>query len=230
MAPASVARSMTFSICVREEGEEGPAFGVAVATDAPAVGALAPCVSHEGAISTQSFVNVRLGRRGIDLLSDLAVGDALEGLLAQDDGRELRQVHGVDARGNAYAFTGDDCEGWCGHRVHEDAGVTAAGNMLVGERTLDAAVEAYRASDGDDEADGLVARLLDALEAGREAGGDKRGHSSAAVRVKAPRTTAYHDLRVDHHEAPVAELRRVYGAARDESDEFTEEKKSRVFD
>lgn len=215
---------MTFSVCVREETDDGTAFGIGVATDAPAVGALAPCVSHQGAISTQSFVNVRLGRRGIVLLSDLAVDDALEGLLAQDDHSDLRQVHGVDARGNAYAFSGENCDEWFGHEVHEAKGVTAAGNMLTGEETLSAAVE------GLDEGTDTVERLINALAAGRDAGGDKRGHSSAAVKIKAPRTTAYHDLRVDHHETPIDELRRVYEAAKDVSDGFSEESKSRIFD
>ncbi|WP_254545119.1 DUF1028 domain-containing protein [Halomarina pelagica] len=216
---------MTFSICVREETDGGDVFGVAVATDAPAVGALAPCVSHEGAISTQSFVNVRLGRRGVALLSDLAVDDALSGLLARDDHAELRQVHGVDARGATFAYTGEGCEEWCGHVVDEERGVTAAGNMLVGEETLHAAAAAY------DEGDGPVCeRLLDALAAGAEAGGDKRGHTSAALTVKAPETTVYHDLRVDEHETPIAELRRVYEAAREASETFTEAKKSRIFD
>lgn len=215
---------MTFSVCVREETDDGIAFGIGVATDAPAVGALAPCVSHEGAISTQSFVNVRLGRRGIVLLSDLAVDDALEGLLSQDDHSDLRQVHGVDARGNAYAFSGENCDEWFGHEVHEAKGVTAAGNMLTGEETLSAAVE------GLDEGTDTVERLINALAAGRDAGGDKRGHSSAAVKIKAPRTTAYHDLRVDHHETPIDELRRVYEAAKDASDGFSEESKSRIFD
>ncbi|WP_137286461.1 DUF1028 domain-containing protein [Halorussus salinisoli] len=216
---------MTFSVCIRNETDDGTEFGVGVATDAPAVGALAPCVSHEGAISTQSFVNVRLGRRGIDLLDDLAVDDALEGLLAQDDHSDLRQVHGVDARGNAYAFSGENCDGWFGHEVHEEKGITAAGNMLEGGDTLSSAVEAL-SEDGDD----LVDRLLHALAAGRDAGGDKRGHSSAAVAVKAPRTTAFHDLRVDHHETPIEELRRVYEAAVEASEGFSEESKSRIFD
>ena len=215
---------MTFSVCVREETDDGPVFGVGVATDAPAVGALAPCVSHEGVISTQSFVNVRLGRRGIALLPDLAVDDALEGLLAQDDHSDLRQVHGLDARGNAYAFSGENCDGWFGHEVHDDRGVTAAGNMLEGEETLSAAIE------GLDEGADTVERLVNALAAGRDAGGDKRGHSSAAVKIKAPQTTAYHDLRVDHHESPIAELRRVYEAAKDASDGFSEDSKSRIFD
>ena len=227
---------MTFSICVREDGagedeqagegpDRTPTFGVAVATDAPAVGALAPCVSHDGAISTQSFVNVRLGRRGIALLPDLAVDDALPGLLEQDDHHELRQVHGVDFRGNAYGFTGDDCDGWAGHRVAEDEGITAAGNMLVGPDTVDALVETYRGSEGP-----VGRRLLDALDAGRDAGGDGRGHTSAAIVIKAPKTTAYHDLRVDEHETPIAELRRVYEAAREASDGFSEDSKERIFD
>jgi uncharacterized Ntn-hydrolase superfamily protein len=227
---------VTFSICVREDGagedeqagegpDRTPTFGVAVATDAPAVGALAPCVSHDGAISTQSFVNVRLGRRGIALLPDLAVDDALPGLLEQDDHHELRQVHGVDFRGNAYGFSGDDCDGWAGHRVAEDEGITAAGNMLVGSDTVDALVETYRGSEGP-----VGRRLLDALDAGRDAGGDGRGHTSAAIAIKAPKTTAYHDLRVDEHETPIDELRRVYEATREASDGFSEDSKERIFD
>jgi len=226
---------MTFSLCVRAETPEGPAFGVGVATDAPAVGALAPYVSHQGAVSTQSFVNVRLGRRGIALLDDLAVSDALAGVLAQDEHSSLRQLHGVDARGDAYAFTGEDCDPWNGHLVREDEGVTAAGNMLANGETLDDAVETFLDS-ADDASDDpvpdadLVPRLVDALAAGRDAGGDGRGHTSAAVKVKAPQTTAYHDLRVDEHETPIDELRRVYEAAEEASDTFTESKKSRIFD
>lgn len=254
---------MTFSVCIRERTEpstsdgtdagNGPVFGVGVATDAPAVGALAPYVSHDGVISTQSFVNVRLGRRGIELLEDVPIGHALEGLLAVDDHSQNRQVHGLDARGNAFAFSGDGCDGWFGHQVHDDAGITAAGNMLTGEETLDAAVERLEESapiasdstvaDDADEATNadatnathaadadLVARLIDALAAGRNAGGDERGHSSAAVLVEAPKTEAYHDLRVDHHEEPIAELRRVYEAAKAASEEFSEDSKGRIFD
>lgn len=225
---------MTFSLCVREETPAGPAFGVAVSTDAPAVGALAPCVSHDGAVSTQSFVNVRLGRRGVELLDDLAVEDALSGLLARDDDSPLRQLHGVDT-GGTFAFTGAECEEWCGHVEHEAEGVTAAGNMLANGETLAAAVETFlesRAVASNDpvpDAD-LVPRLVEALAAGRDVGGDKRGHTSAAVAVKAPTTTIYHDLRVDDHETPIEELRRVYESVEDASAEFTEEKRSRIFD
>jgi uncharacterized Ntn-hydrolase superfamily protein len=186
-------------------------------------------------VSTQSFVNVRLGRRGIALLDDIGVEEALPGLLARDDDAERRQLHGVDDGGGAFAFTGDDCDPWSGDLVRPDDGVTAAGNMLANGQTLDAAADAFL--DGRDSASNdpvpdadLVPRLLDALDAGREAGGDKRGHSSAAVLVKAPKTTAYHDLRVDEHEDPLAELCRVYEAAEAASGDFTEEKTSRIFD
>lgn len=217
---------MTFSICARHPTDDGVEFGIGIATDAPAVGALAPYVSHEGAISTQSFVNVRLGRRGVDLLADLAVDDALDGLLAQDDHSELRQVHGVDARGNVFAFSGDECDGWFGHETDADDGVTIAGNMLAGEAVIDAVGRGYRDSEGAN----LVEKLLDALAAGEEAGGDKRGHTSAAVAVKAPQTTAFHDLRVDYHETPIDELGAVYEGAKSKSDGFSEDSKSRIFD
>ncbi|MFB6127994.1 MAG: DUF1028 domain-containing protein [Halolamina sp.] len=221
---------MTFSLCARiaaadHDAGDGPAFAVAVATDAPAVGALCPFVSHDGAVATQAFVNVRLGRKGIRLLDDLAVGDALSGLLARDDHSANRQLHGVDDRGGTFAFTGDDTDPWSGHQVYDDVGVTVAGNILTGEETLGAAAEAFIESD-----DAIVARLLEALAAGADAGGDERGHSSAAVAVKAPQTTAYHDLRVDEHETPIAELRRVYEAAVDASDGFSEASKARKFD
>ena len=216
---------MTFSVCLREETDAGPVFGIGIATDAPAVGALAPYVSDRGAISTQSFVNVNLGRKGIELLEDLSVEDALRGLLEQDDRDDLRQVHGLDARGNAFAFSGENCDGWFGHQVHEADGITAAGNMLTGPETLDALVETVRDGSGD-----VGDRLLEALAAGRDAGGDKRGHTSAAILIQAPQTTAYHDLRVDHHETPIDELAAVYERTKAESDEFNEDSMPRVFD
>lgn len=221
---------MTFSICIREQTDNGPVFATAVATDAPAVGALAPCVGPNGAVSTQAFVNVRLGRRGIDLLDDVPLKQALSGVLARDDYSDLRQLHGVSAD-DAFAHTGENTDGWSGHETYPDDGVSVAGNMLVGSNTPTAVAEAFLESEPTDEPDaGVVPRLLDAIAAGVEAGGDKRGHSSAAVLVHAPAVTPYHDLRVDHCENnPVNELRRVYEAAYEATDGFSEDSKERVF-
>ena len=221
---------MTFSICVREETEDGPVFATAVTTDAPAVGALAPCIGERGVVSTQAFVNVRLGRRGVDLLDDVPVEQALSGVLERDAHSDLRQLHGVDDT-DVFAHTGENTEGWSGHETYPDEGVTVAGNMLVGPATLTAVAEAFLESEPEDAPDaGVVPRLLDALAAGIEAGGDKRGHSSAAVLVHAPTVTPYHDLRVDHCEDdPVVELRRVYEAAYEATDGFSEDSKERVF-
>lgn len=216
---------MTFSICVREETEDGTVFGAGVATGAPAVGALCPYVNADGVVCTQSFVNVRIGRRGVELLSDLAVDDAVAGLLAQDDHAELRQAHGLDDRGNHVVYSGEGCDGWFGHRVADDGDATAAGNMLANGETLDAMLDAR-----EEAAEDTVERLLNCLAAGQAAGGDGRGERSAAVKVWAPQTTAYHDLRVDEHENPIAELRGVYERTKEASSDFSEESKSRIFD
>jgi uncharacterized Ntn-hydrolase superfamily protein len=104
---------MTFSICVREEyegddGEEQTRFGVAVTTRLPAVGTLCPFASENGAVATQSLVNVELGEKGVEYLDDgLAVDDALQSLLNADDGAPQRQLHGVDAE-DTFVFSGEE--------------------------------------------------------------------------------------------------------------------------
>jgi len=221
--------NVTFSICARvppsaHEVGDGPAYAVAVTTDAPAVGAFCPFVSSQGAVATQAFVNVRLGRRGIELLDDLRVEDALAGLLARDDHAENRQLHGVDAD-SVFGFTGENTDPFADHQLYDGQGVTVAGNILTGEATLTSVAETFSESDGR-----VGERLLDALAAGVETGGDERGHSSAALAIWAPRTTPYHDLRVDEHDTPVAELRRVRAAAVEASDGFSEASKHRIFD
>lgn len=221
---------MTFSICVREEVDDGAVFGVAVTTDAPAVGALAPFTSNRGAVSTQAFVNVRLGRTGIRLLEEVPLSEALSGVIARDDHSELRQLHGVDET-DVFAHTGEDTDDWAGHETYPEEGVTVAGNILEGPAALSAAADSIIDSETADNPDaGLALRLIDALEAGTDVGGDKRGHSSAAIDIAAPQTTAYHDLRVDYHDDPIAEIRRVYQAAFDASDGFSEDSKERIFD
>ncbi len=195
---------MTFSI-VALDAEQGH-LGVAVSTAVPCVGAGVPHVrAGVGAIATQSFTNVGLGVEGLRLFElGLSPEAALTALLDKDAEPQRRQVAGVDAQGRVFAYTGDDCVGWCGSKVGD--GYSVQGNMLVGEETIEAMAEAFEAATGY-----LTERLLVALEAGQAAGGDRRGRESAAL-VSAPFGPDPYsaiDIRVDQHEQPVAELRRI---------------------
>ena len=213
---------MTFSICVREEytdeeGDRQTRFGVAVTTRLPGVGTLCPFASENGAVATQSLVNVELGRKGIEYIDDgIAVEDALQSLLNADDGAPQRQLHGVDADGT-FTFSGEECNGWYGHTSGEN--YTVAGNLLAGEDVIDAVASTYE-SDAFGDAP-LAERLIDALEAGHAEGGDKREHlpvQSAALKVETTEErevgTYYDDLRVDATETPVADLRETFEEAR----------------
>ena len=206
---------MTFSIIARDP--DSAAFGVAVSTAVPCVGAVVPhAKSGVGAIATQSYTNVDLGRDGLLLLErGLSPRAALEGLLAEDPGATQRQVAGIDAQGRTFAYSGKDCVDWFGSREGRDHSVQ--GNMLVGKATVDAMADAFEATAGK----WLGIRLLAALEAGQAAGGDKRGRQSAALLVTPvvigkgsdtdfdPRKYNM-DIRVDDHPDPVAELRRIF--------------------
>jgi len=194
----------TFSIVGRDAAVG--AFGVAVATARPAVGSLVPFVSLRGGIATQARANTDIGRRGIALLGHgVPIRVAMRALLEEDPDREIRQVHGMDADG-AFCHTGANCVPWCGHQ--EGNGFTVAGNMLVGPQVIQAMAEAFEA--GRSGGREFSECLLLALEAGQAAGGDKRGKQSATLLVASPDPRGYHNLRVDDHADPVAELRRIY--------------------
>lgn len=205
----------TFSIVARD-GETGD-LGVAVSTAAPSVGALAPhALPGVAAVSTQSFVNVELGRKAVRLVElGLRIDDAIESLLRADPHREYRQVIGVD-NATAYGFTGSKCVKWAGHVVEKD--LAAAGNMIRGERVLEEMVRAYRSSSGKP----FPLRLIEALRAGEEAGGDVRGKMSAALLVASRNPRWEHNLRVDLHPEPVEELLRIYNRVVEIVREFEE--------
>ncbi len=194
---------MTFSITAYcpQTGD----LGIAVSTAIPAVGAVNPFArAHVGAIATQSWSNPYLGIDGLALLAaGLSPARALDQLLRDDLHREKRQLCIVDARGRAAAFTGDEAEPWKGHVVGH--GYAVAGNLLLGEETILAMVDAFQGANGS-----LAERVLIALEAGQAAGGDKRGRVSAALLVVRDEEYPYIDLRVDDHPEPVAELRRIF--------------------
>jgi uncharacterized Ntn-hydrolase superfamily protein len=194
---------MTWSLLARDA--DG-AFGVAIASRFFAVGALCPYVkSGVGAVATQALVNPNYAVPAFALLQEgTPPAEAIRMLIAPDAGRDHRQLHIIDARGRSAAHTGRACIEWCGHLTGD--GYSVAGNMLVGAQVLADTAAAYeRAS-----ALPLAERLLAALEAGDAAGGDKRGRQSAAIRIATTETYPSLDLRVDDHEAPFAELRRLY--------------------
>jgi uncharacterized Ntn-hydrolase superfamily protein len=194
---------MTFSITARcpETGQ----FGIAVSTKLMCVGALCPFVSDFGAVATQSFVNPYLGINGLTYLSQgLSAQEVADRLTAEDEGRALRQFAVVDQAGRSAAFSGGECIQWYGHRTGD--GYAVAGNMLVGEETIASMARSFESSEGNP----LAERLVQALEAGQSAGGDKRGRQSAALKVHATEAYPMVDLRIDDHPDPVAELRRLY--------------------
>jgi uncharacterized Ntn-hydrolase superfamily protein len=176
-----------------------------------AVGAVVPWAKAKvGAVATQAFANTTFGPDGLARLAKgEAPKDALAALLAKDDGREHRQVGLVAANGASASFTGKECMDWAGGI--EGEGFCVQGNILAGERVVKEMARAFREAKGD-----LGERLLAALEAGQEAGGDRRGKQSAALLVVhegwgyGGGDDRYRDLRVDDHPEPIHELARIY--------------------
>lgn len=194
---------MTWSIVAHDPASG--AFAVAVATCAFAVGASCPFVrAGVGAVSTQSFTNRYLGPAILDgLARGLPPAAAIEGALAGDEGRGIRQVHAVDRHGRSAAWTGANCVEWCGDRPGQ--GFSVAGNMLANQAVVADTVARFVA----DAALAVPERLMAALEAGQGAGGDKRGRQSAAMVLTTTEDFPDLSLRVDDHADPLAELRRL---------------------
>jgi len=186
-------------------------LGVCVSTAVPAVGSRVPHVeAGVGAIATQAKTNIFYGINGLKLLkAGLSPQAALEAMLNEDPDRESRQVIIIGLEGRTAAFTGKETIGWKGHLVGKD--YVAAGNMLASSKVIGAMAQAFENSEGK-----LAERLLKALEAGQEAGGDKRGRMSAALLVVGREQRGNRpilDLRVDEHPNPVRELRRIFEMA-----------------
>ena len=167
----------TFSIsarCVRTG-----MLGVAVSTAVPGVGGICPFVeAGVGAVSTQSWVNPYLGIDGLALLRQGKNADeALKQLMADDPGRDVRQIGIVDAQGRSAAWTGKDCTIWFGHVT--GPGYAIQGNMLVGELTIEAMARAFLETEALSLPERLV--IVDELLAVATAAGDKercvRGHA-----------------------------------------------------
>ena len=202
----------TFSIVAAapETGE----VGVAVQSKYFSVGSVVPWAeAGVGAVATQAAGVAAFGPR---VLTELRAGaqpdEAVRRVLAEDAGRETRQLGVVSADGRAAAWTGSECQPWAGHRTGDSYSVP--GNILAGERVVSEMERAWLETAGS-----LAHRLVSALEAGQAAGGDSRGQQSAALVVERLGAGVERregidricDLRVEDHAEPIRELRRVYG-------------------
>lgn len=200
----------TYSIaaCDLEAGQ----WGVATQSKFLAVGSVVPWAEPAvGAIATQAYANPRYGPQGLDLLrGGLSAQEVVERLTSEDEGRDHRQLGIVDGRGRSASYTGSECMEWAGGRTGDC--YAAQGNILVSAATVDAIAETFEQSSGP-----LAERLLDSLDAAQAAGGDRRGQQSAALLVVekdggyARLSDVVAELRVEDHERPLEELRRLYG-------------------
>ena len=200
----------TYSIaaCDLEAGQ----WGVATQSKFLGVGSVVPWAEPQvGAIATQAWANPRYGPHGLALLREgLSAEEVVERLTSADEGRDHRQLGVVDGKGGSSSFTGAECMDWAGGR----AGLcyAAQGNILVSAETVDAIAETFEATSGRP----LAERLLDCMDAAQAAGGDRRGQQSSALLVVerdggyAGLSDSVVDLRVDEHERPLEELRRIH--------------------
>jgi uncharacterized Ntn-hydrolase superfamily protein len=197
---------MTFSVLAK--CERTGMFGMAIATRPIAIGAKCPFVRpHIGGLMVQANGDPRLGALGLKLLeTGYSAAKVLQELVESDgaDNIEWRQVMVIDKDGNTAARTGADNEEWRGHIAKRNFCV--AGNRLANDKVAAAMAAAFEKSENED----LAERLLRSLEAARNAGGQVAGQYSSALQVHNQRSYAWVDLRVDEHNEPIAELRRLY--------------------
>lgn len=191
---------MTFSIAAKDE--ESGAFGLAITTCSLAVGSRCTFAeAHVGAVLTQHRTDPRIGPKALELLrSGLDAEQALAEITHDDSGIEWRQIALLDNEGRSAAFHGDKIYSWHGHAAVE--GAIALGNILRSETLVDQMLDAYL------EAGDLAFedRLLGALSAGLEAGGELMDLRSAALLVVKDHSFPWIDLRVDRADEPIAEL------------------------
>ncbi len=200
---------MTWSILARDP--ETGFYAMGIASRFFAAGAI--CMwsgGAPGAAFSQALPNPELGHRALGLLREgHTAASAVEMLVAMDRGIEQRQIHLIDATGAVAAHTGQGCIDWCGHAA--GAGVSVAGNMLAGRQVVEATLAAWE----ENAALPMAERIIAAIQAGEDAGGDKRGKQCAALRIQGPEVYPRLDIRVDDHAEPLDELRRLYTVARE---------------
>ena len=197
----------TYSIVARDP--ETGQLGCAVQTHQMCVGRIVPwLLPGVGSVATQSRSNVSFGPMALAMLREgVAAPRVIDGLVATGPDAHHRQVAVVDTQGRAAAWTGTKCLAAAGHHVGQGYSVQA--NMTIDTTVISAMAAAYQLASGD-----LAARMMAALVAAQDEGGDIRGMQSAALKVvsgdaTAPSWASDYDLRVDEHADPVSELGRL---------------------
>ncbi len=198
----------TFSIVARDP--QTGQMGVAVQSHWFCTGSIVTWgEAGVGVVATQSMVEVSYGPLGLDgMRNGIPQQQLLSDLLAKDEGRDLRQVAMVDSKGNVATHTGNRCIQEAGHESGDQ--FSAQANMMLKNTVWHAMADAFKASKGD-----LSERLMQALDAAQQEGGDIRGKQSAAMlvvdgeRLSHPWQGILVDLRVDDHPEPLQELRRL---------------------
>ena len=199
---------MTYSIVARDEATG--LVGVAVQSHWFSVGPIVPWAeAGVGAVATQASVDPVYGPKGLQRMREgQEARSALEGCLAEDDLRAVRQVAMVDAAGNAVAHTGDECIQAAGHLTGD--GFSCQANMMLNDTVWQAMADSYVSAEGD-----LASRLMTALRGAEAEGGDIRGRQSAALLIVSAASTGDPsedrpvDLRVEDHPDPLGELDRL---------------------
>jgi uncharacterized Ntn-hydrolase superfamily protein len=199
----------TFSIVAYDPGTQE--LGVAVQSKFIAVGSVVPWAkAGVGAVATQSYANTTYGPKAMELLEKGESPEAVLTALTEADRRSaVRQVGIINAKGESATFTGQKCNAWAGGIKGEN--FCCQGNILASEDVVKNMAKSFQESKGD-----LGERLIAALQAGQDAGGDSRGMQSAALLIVREKwgyggyNDRYRDLRVDDHAEPIKELKRVY--------------------
>ena len=198
----------TYSIVARdpETGE----MGVAVQSHWFSVGSIVTWgEAGVGVVATQSFVNPAFGPEGLKLLkSGMTAPEVVDKLIAEDEGRDVRQLAILDVNGNVKSYTGKNCIQGAGNIMGKNYSVQA--NLMLNDKIWGAMSESFEKSTGP-----LAERLVAALEAAQNAGGDIRGKQSAAILVVRGKSTGkvweerLIDLRVEDSPTPLLELKRL---------------------
>lgn len=197
---------MTYSVVAMGPAEN--LVGVAVASRFIAVGAVVPWARHgTGALATQSYANYTFGPEGLNFLSEHNAKETLKILLEKDPEREKRQVGIIDRNGMVASFTGKECLDYAGSIEGEN--FTVQGNILTGRNVLESMASEMEKNLP------FIERMIRALIAGEDAGGDSRGKQAAAILIAGKNNEFVEssgivmNLRIDDHPDPVRELARI---------------------